>query len=57
VIAGKEPNADMVEAAREEAVPLYRTPLSKYEACGLLTLSGLSSYHVAVQAPERPGGA
>ncbi len=57
IVQGKHTDGETVEAAREEAVPLYRTPLSKYEACGLLTLSGLSPYRVAVRASERPGGA
>ncbi len=41
VIEGKEVGSDMVEAAREQGVPLYRTHLSKYEACGLLMQAGL----------------
>ncbi len=56
VIGGKEPNADMVEAAREEAVPLYRTPLSKYEACGLLMQSGLGPYSANVRGSAQPTG-
>jgi len=41
IIQGKQAGSDMVEAALEEQVPLFRTPLSKYEACGLLMQSGL----------------
>jgi len=44
VIEGKEVGPDMREAAREHAVPVYRTPLSKYEACGLLMQAGLRPY-------------
>lgn len=44
VIEGKEAGAEMVEAAREQGVPIYRTPLSKYEACGLLMQAGLRPY-------------
>ncbi|MBU0607048.1 MAG: hypothetical protein KKI08_04140 [Armatimonadetes bacterium] len=44
VIEGKEVGGDMVEAAREQEVPLYRTHLSKYEACGLLLQAGLRPY-------------
>lgn len=41
LVGGKEPGADMVEAAREEGVPVYRTALTKYEACGRLIQAGL----------------
>lgn len=41
IIQGKQAGSDMVEAALEERIPLFRTPLSKYEACGLLRQSGL----------------
>jgi predicted transcriptional regulator len=41
LIEGKSADADMQEAAREEGLPLLRTPLSKYEACGLLRQAGL----------------
>ncbi len=41
VIEGKEIGSDMREAAREESTPVYRTPLSKYEACALLMQAGL----------------
>jgi len=41
VIEDKEISSDMREAAREEGIPLYRTPLSKYEACALLMNAGL----------------
>jgi predicted transcriptional regulator len=44
IIEGKEVGSDMVEAAREQGVPLYRTHLSKYEACGLLMQAGLRPY-------------
>jgi hypothetical protein len=44
VVEGKEIGSDMVEAAREEGIPLYRTPLSKFESCSLLSLAGLRPY-------------
>jgi predicted transcriptional regulator len=48
VIEGKEVNSEMLEAAREERMPLFRTPLSKYEACGLLLQAGLRPYRKGV---------
>jgi hypothetical protein len=50
VVEGKQVGNDMVEAAREEFVPLYRTPLSKYEACGLLLQAGLRPYRNGTEA-------
>lgn len=47
VVQGKGTDSEMVESAREEAVALYRTPLSKYEACGLLMQSGLRPYRTS----------
>jgi len=44
IIEGKKVHSDLVETAREEGVPVYQTPLSKYEACGLLMLAGLRPY-------------
>lgn len=44
IIEGKQVGSDMLEAAAEQAVPVYRTPLSKYEACGLLFQAGLRPY-------------
>lgn len=44
VIEGKPVHSDLVETAREEGVPVYQTPLSKYEACGLLMQAGLRPY-------------
>jgi predicted transcriptional regulator len=44
VIEGKDIGGDTVEAAREQDVPLFRTHLSKYEACGLLLQAGLRPY-------------
>jgi predicted transcriptional regulator len=44
IIEGKEVDSDIVETAREEDVPVYQTPLSKYEACGLLMQAGLRPY-------------
>ncbi len=52
IIEGKEVGSDMVEAAREEAIPLYRTPLSKFEACGLLLQAGLRPYRKGVPSPR-----
>lgn len=47
VIEGKQVGSDMVEAAREEGIPVLRTPLSTYEACGLLMQAGLRPYRKA----------
>lgn len=44
LIQGKEISPDMLEAAREEGIALYQTPLSKYETCGLLIEAGLRPY-------------
>ena len=44
VVEGKTVDGDMLEAAREQSVPVCRTPLSKYEACGLLMAAGLRPY-------------
>ena len=44
VVEGKPVGSDMIEAAREEGIPLYRTPLSVFESCGLLSLAGLRPY-------------
>ena len=44
VIQGKEIDDDMLEAAREERLGLYQTPLSKFETCGLLLQAGLRPY-------------
>ncbi len=41
VVEGKEIGAEMQEAARDEGIPLFRTPLSTYEACGRLMQAGL----------------
>lgn len=47
VVEGKEVGSDMVEAAIEHEVPVYRTPLSKYETCGRLLEAGLRPYRAA----------
>lgn len=44
IIEGKEIDGETAEAAREQEVPLLRTHLSKYEACGLLLQAGLRPY-------------
>lgn len=44
LIQGKQVTPDMIEAAREQGVGLYQTPLSKYETCGLLLEAGLRPY-------------
>ena len=46
VIQGKTISDDMLEAAREEQIGLYHTPLSKYETCGLLMRAGLRPYRL-----------
>lgn len=51
VVQGKRTDDEMLEVAREEGVGLYRTELSKYEACGRLVQSGLGPCHRAVPRP------
>jgi predicted transcriptional regulator len=51
VIEGKQADSEMAEAAREAGMPLYRTPLSKYEACGLLLQAGLRPYRKGLANP------
>ena len=41
-VRGKKPDADTIELARRNSIPLLATPLPMYEACGLLYQSGLS---------------
>lgn len=50
VIQGKDIDDDMVEAAREEDIGLYHTPLSKFETCGLLMAAGLRPYRLQTDA-------
>lgn len=52
VIGDKEVDPEMLEAAREEGVPLYRTRLSKYEACGVLMRAGFPAC-AAPACPDR----
>lgn len=53
IVEGKRTASEMVEAAREELIPIYRTPLSKYEACGLLLQAGLRPYRRGVPSPQQ----
>ncbi|MBP8955185.1 MAG: transcriptional regulator [Armatimonadetes bacterium] len=52
VVEGKQIGSDMIDAATEEDIPVYRTPLSKYEACGLLLQAGLRPYRANSGAQE-----
>jgi hypothetical protein len=52
IIQGKTVGSDMIEAAREQGVGLYQTPLSKYEACGLLMQAGVRPYRKTLPPPE-----
>lgn len=52
IVEGKQADSDMVEAAREEAVGVYRTERSKYEACGLLAQTGLRPCRRDASRPE-----
>jgi len=56
VIEGKQTSGEMVEAAREQGIPIYRTPLSKYEACGLLMQAGLRPYRWTTAAQVEGAG-
>jgi hypothetical protein len=51
LVQGKDTGTDMRETAREEGIALYRTSLSKYEACGLLLAAGLRPYRKGVELP------
>jgi hypothetical protein len=48
LVAGKQPDGEMIEGACEAQMPLYQTPLSKYEACGLLMQAGLRPYRASL---------
>jgi len=50
VVEGKQVGSEMLEAALEQSIPVYRTPLSKYEACGLLMQAGLRPYRKTTNA-------
>lgn len=52
IVEGKQPSSEMVETAREEGIPVYCTPLSKYETCGLLMQAGLRPYRKGGHAPQ-----
>lgn len=52
IVEGKQVGSDMIDAATEESIPVYRTPLSKYEACGLLLQAGLRPYRANVASQE-----
>ena len=55
VVEDKEISAEMVEAARDEGIPLFRTVLSTYEACGRLMQAGLPpSRHDRPSACAKP---
>jgi predicted transcriptional regulator len=41
LVESKLLGSEVIEAAREEEVPLYRTPLSMFESCALLAAAGL----------------
>lgn len=56
IVQGKDITPDMIEAAREEGVGLYQTPLSKYECCGILMGAGLRPYRLQnFQNPKDKG--
>ena len=53
IVEGKQADGEMVETAREEAIGVYRTELSKYEACGLLMQSGLRPGSTSASRPQQ----
>lgn len=53
LIQGKEISPDMLEAAREEGIALYQTPLSKYETCAILVEAGLRPYRSQAELGQR----
>lgn len=50
IVQGKQPGGEMLEAACEQGMGVYVTPLSSYECSGLLMAAGLRPYRK--QAPE-----
>lgn len=56
VIEGKEIGSDMIEAANDEGIPVYRTALSKFEACGVLMRSGLGPCRAVSAARDEGDG-
>lgn len=44
IVQGKQPGSEMLEAASEQGVGVYATPLSSYECSGLLMAAGLRPY-------------
>ncbi|MEN6303997.1 MAG: transcriptional regulator [Armatimonadia bacterium] len=52
IVQGKQPGSEMLEAACEQGVGVYATPLSSYECSGLLMQAGLRPYRK--QAPAEP---
>jgi predicted transcriptional regulator len=42
-VRGKQPDADAVKLAEQKQIPLLRSPLSMFEACGRLYEKGLKS--------------
>lgn len=55
IVQGKTIGSDMIELASEEDIPLFSTPLSKYEACGLLIQAGLRPYRHTESAAGHGG--
>jgi predicted transcriptional regulator len=43
LVRGKRPDRDVIELATEKRIPLFTTPYSMYEACGILYREGLIS--------------
>ncbi len=41
LVRGKDPNEDLVKQAGEHGIPLLRTPLTMFTACGRLFKAGL----------------
>ena len=45
-VRGKKPSRDVLEMAERRGLPLFRTHLHMYEACGILYKAGLRSSRV-----------
>jgi len=55
IIEGKDVGVEMVEAAREQEIAVFRTPLSKFETCGLLMQAGLRAARRSGAYPAEGG--
>ena len=43
LVRGKKPDAGVIALAKDKKIPLFGTPYSMYESCGILYMRGLRS--------------